>query len=108
MEDCMRTEITFRHFDTVPSLKEHASRRLDKLSKIYDGITDARVVLDYEPVEASRKSAEISLAVYRQILTARDSAETHEEAINRCVAQLRRQIMRYKAKLRSVDKDVHH
>lgn len=103
----MRTEITFRHFDSVPSLKDHASRRLAKLTKFYDGITDAHVVLDVEPVETG-KSAEISLGVYRQTLTARDSGATHEEAINRCVDQLRRQIMRYKAKLRSIDKDVHH
>lgn len=103
----MRTEITFRHFDSVPALKDHASKGLAKLSRYYDGITDAKVVLDVEPVEATKKSAEISLGVYRQILTARDAADTHEEAINRCVEQLRRQIIRYKDKLRAVDKDVH-
>jgi putative sigma-54 modulation protein len=103
----MRTEITFRHFDSVPALKDHASKRLAKLTRFYDGITDARVVLDVEPIEATRKSVEISLAVYRQTLTAREYAETHEEAINRCVSQLRRQILKYKDKLRSIDKDVH-
>ena len=103
----MRTEITFRHFDSVPALKDHASKRLAKLSRFYDGITDARVVLDVEQLDSTQKSVEISLGVYRQILTARDSASTHEEAINRCIAQLRRQIIRYKDKLHSVDKDVH-
>ena len=103
----MRTEITFRHFESVPKLREHASKGLQKLSRYYDGITDARVVLDIESADLELKSVEISLGVYRRRLTASEAASTHEEAINKCVAHLRRQIIRYKDKLRSVDKDIH-
>lgn len=104
----MTTEVTFRHFDSVPSLREHALKRVRKLTRFYDGITSAHVVLDIEQRDVEMKTAEISLGVYRQTLTAQGSADTHEEAINRCISQLRRQVIRYKDRKRSVNRDFHH
>ncbi len=103
----MLTEITFRHFEAVPELRDHVRKAIEKLNRFYDGITTAHVVLDIAHVEKKQKTVEISLGVYRQTLTASGMAETHEEAVNLCVAHLRRQVLRYKDKLRSVDKDVH-
>ncbi len=104
----MTTDVTFRHFRSVPYLRDHAIKGVNKLTKFYDGITTAHVVLDVEPMNTDTKTAEISLGVYRQTLTASETAETHEEAINGCVRQLKRQVLRYKDRLRSVNKDVHH
>ena len=104
----MTTDVTFRHFDSVPDLRDHAIKGVNKLTKFYDGITTAHVVLGIEPLHTDTKSAEISLGVYRQTLTASETGVTHEEAINRCIAQLKRQVLRYKDRLRSVDKDIHH
>jgi putative sigma-54 modulation protein len=104
----MTTEVTFRHFDAVPTLRDQALKGVDKLTKYYDGITTAHVVLEIEQFDTERKTAEISLGVYRQTLTASETADTHEEAINVCVAHLKRQIIRYKDRLRSIDKDFHH
>ena len=104
----MTTEVTFRHFDSVPSLRDHAIKRIQKLTRYYDGITSAHVVLDVEQHDIEQKIAEISLGVFRRTLTARDIAETHEQAINRCVSQLRRQIIRYKDQKRSVNRDQYH
>ncbi len=104
----MTTDVTFRHFNSVPDLRDHAVKGVNKLAKYYDGITRAHVVLAVEKSGVGQRTAEISLGVYRQTLTARETAETHEEAINRCLSQLRRQVLRYKERLRSVDKDVHH
>ena len=101
----MNTQITARHFNASPALRTYAADRLARLHKYYDGITDAHIILDNEALE---KAAEITLGVYRQRLAAQDAAGTHEEAIDRCVEHLRRQLKRYKAKLRSTDKDVHH
>ena len=101
------TEVTFRHFHSAPDLRDHAIKGIKKLSKYYDGITNAHVVLDIEHLETEMRSAEISVGVYRQTLTASDVAETHEEAINHCIAHLTRQILRYKDRLRSTDKDFH-
>lgn len=75
-------------------------KRVDKLGKVYDGITHASVVLDRAPSSIDDHLAEISINVYRRQLTARNGAATHEEAIDRCAESLRRQILRYKSKLR--------
>lgn len=101
----MQTTITARHFTASPALRQYASARLNRLEKYYDGITDARVVLHQN---ALTKRAEITLRVYRQRLSAQDGAQTYEEAIDQCVERLRKQLIRYKDKLRSTKKDVHH
>ena len=99
----MQTQITVRHFDPHPALRAYAAERLSKLERYYDGITDARVILSNGAGPPVDKSAEIVLHVYKQTLTANSSGTSHEEAIDGCVNALRRQIKRYKAKLRSVD-----
>ena len=101
----MQTQITVRNFEASDNLRDYATERLAKLKRYYDGITDARIVLSEDGLPANGKSTEIVLNVYRHTLSARDSAATHEEAIDHCVDRLRRQLMRYKAKLKSTDKE---
>ena len=101
----MQTQITVRHFDASDTLRSYATERLTKLNKYYDGITDAHIVLSDTSTPSSGKSAEIVLNVRRQTLSASNTASTHEEAIDQCVDRLRRQLTRYKDKLKSTDKD---
>ncbi|MFQ5569942.1 MAG: ribosome hibernation-promoting factor, HPF/YfiA family [Rhodothermales bacterium] len=102
----MQTRITARHFHASPALRQYASERLSKLEKYYNGITDAHVVLRSNAT--LEKTAEITLNVYRQQLIAHDVAATYEDAIDQCVERLRKQIIKYKAKLRRVDKNIRH
>ena len=104
----MQTQITARHFNASPELRTYASNRLAKLERYYDGITGAHIILSTNNGQTDGKYAEITLNVFRQHLMAEDQASTHEEAIDHCVERLRRQILRYKAKLRSNNKDYHH
>jgi len=101
----MQTQITVRHFNASNKLRHYASEKLSKLQRYYDGITDAHIVLSRNGHIASPdgKSVEIIVRVYRQTLSAQVNASSHEEAIDRCIARIRRQIMRYKAKLRRTD-----
>ncbi len=101
----MQTTITARHFTANPALRQYASARLSKLEKYYDGITDVHVVLHKNSLT---KTVEITLRVYRQRLNAQDVAQTYEKAIDGCVERLRKQIIRYKDKLRSTKKNIHH
>ncbi len=96
----MDTRITARHFSAPPKLKDHVNMRMSKLERYYSGITDAHVVLSLPNTGSVSKSAEITVQVYRQSLTAQDRAATFEEAVDRCVLRLRRQVLRYKDKLR--------
>lgn len=93
----MSTQVTARHFQASPHLQAYALQRIDKLNRFYNGITDAHVVL---APDADTKSAELTLNVFRQRLTARTSGSSYEEAIDGCTERMRRQILRYKAKLR--------
>jgi putative sigma-54 modulation protein len=102
----MQTQITARHFTASPYLQTRLSERLAKLERYYDGITEARVILDETPSGAAEKNAEVILHVYRQNLTAHTTAPTHEQAVDACCRSLRRQLLRYKSKLRSRDKFV--
>lgn len=101
------TQITARHVDVSNRVRQYAEDRTSKLEKFYDGIIDAHVILGEDNSPAEEKTAEINVSVYQKQLSAEDSASTHEEAINLCVDHLRRQLEKYKAKLRSKDKDAH-
>lgn len=103
----MQTRITARHFNLNDNLRDHVNNGVSKLMQVYDGITDASAVLTVNKGHPEDHSAEIILNVYRQQLSASDIAGSHEEAIDRCVSRLRRQLLRYKAKLRSTDRDSH-
>jgi putative sigma-54 modulation protein len=102
-----QTQITTRHVDVSDRVRQYASDRTDKLEQFYDGIVSAHVILGEDNSPAENKTAEINIDVYQDRLSAEDSASTHEEAINLCVDHLRRQLEKYKAKLRDRDKDVH-
>lgn len=104
----MQTQITARHFTASPRLQARLEERIARLERYYDGITDARVVLAADTVKGAEKEAEVILHVYRQNLTAHTTARTHEQAVDACCRSLRRQLLRYKSKLRARDKIVHH
>jgi putative sigma-54 modulation protein len=99
----MQIQMTARHFDASPALRTRVVNRMKKLERYYDGIVDANVVLTRKP----EKGAEISLNVFRQTLTAKTTASSHEDAVDNAVERLRRQLLRYKAKLKSVDRHAH-
>lgn len=102
-----QTQVTARHVDVSDRVYEYAQNRTQKLEQFYDGIVSAHVILSKDNSPAENKTAEINIEVYQKRLSADDSADTHEQAINLCIDHLRRQLEKYKAKLRSKDKDAH-
>lgn len=103
----MQIQITARHFDADTTLKDYAGQKLAKLERFYDGITEAHIVFGDDGTPGQPKSAEVIVHVYQQTLSATSNGSTHEDAVDRCVKALRRQIKKYKAKLRSTDRDYH-
>lgn len=102
-----QTQITTRHVNVSDEVRQYAEKRTGKLEQFFDNIIDAHIILGEDNSPAAKKTAEINISVYQQQLSAEDSASTHKEAINLCVDHLRRQLEKYKAKLRSKDKDAH-
>lgn len=103
----MQTQITVRHAEVSDRVRQYAEQRTAKLEKFYDGIVSAHVILSKDNSPAENKTAEINIDVYQKRLSADDAADTYEKAINQCVDHLRRQLEKYKAQLRSTDKDAH-
>jgi putative sigma-54 modulation protein len=102
-----QTQVTARHVDVSDRVREYAQTRTAKLEQFYDGITSAHVILSEDNSPAEHKTATVTIDVYQKRLSADDAASNHEEAINLCVDHLRRQLEKYKSKLRSKDKDAH-
>lgn len=102
-----QTQITARHVDISDRIREYAAERTSKLEQFYDGIVNAHVILGEDNSPANNKTAAINIEVYQKQLSAEDSADTHKEAINLCVDHLRRQLEKYKSKLRDKTKDAH-
>lgn len=102
----MQTRITARHTTLTDGLRGHIEHSVNKLGRYYDGIHDAHVILDGHDQGIS-KTAEVKLSVYRRTLTAQEAAPTYQKAVTSCVRQLRRQVLRYKDRLRSTTQDVH-
>lgn len=93
----MPTRIHARQFEAPDALRTHVLQQVESLEKVYNGIHDARVVLEDADQE---KRADVAIQVYRQTLTAHHTAPSHEAAVAGCVKQLRRRVLRYKNQLR--------
>jgi len=103
----MNTRITARRSDVSDGLRAHIENSMTKLGRYYDGIHNAHVVLDDHGTVGEGKSAEITVTVSRQLLRAQRSGTSHQQAVSSCMRQLKRQVMRYKSKVRSTDQDRH-
>lgn len=103
----MQTQVTARHVDISPRLRDYAEERASKLTRYFDNIISAHIILSQNNTPAEDKTAEINLDVSQKRLSAENAASTHEDAIDACVDNLRRQLQKHKAQLRSHDKDFH-
>ncbi|NNE70931.1 MAG: ribosome-associated translation inhibitor RaiA [Rhodothermales bacterium] len=95
----MHIQITARHFHASDRLHEYARKKLQRLERFYDGITGIEVILTKEG-QPTTNSVEMNASVHRQQLVAHAEGQTHEEAVDECVDRLKRQVVKYKDKLR--------
>jgi len=99
----MRTEIQAIHFKADPGLREFIERKIDKLTKFYDGIVSSQVYLKVNNNHGkANKTVEIKVNVQNQSLMKTTSAESFEAATDIAVDALATQVKRYKEKLHSM------
>ena len=92
----MRVSFTARHSKkTSQRLKAYAENEVTRLEKIYRGIVDCNIVLDYQK---ETQIAEINVGVYGTQLTAVEKSEDIYKSIDLAVAKLERQLKKYKEK----------
>ena len=94
----MHIQITARQFQASDRLHEYARKKIERLSRYYDGITGIQVIMSKDG-QPETNSVEMNASVPRQQLVAKAEGRTHEEAVDECVNRLKTQVVRYKDKL---------
>jgi putative sigma-54 modulation protein len=91
------------HFTTDKKLVDFVNKKVNKLDTFFDGILNAEVTLKVlKPETARNKISEIRISIPANgYLFAKKQADTFEEATDLAVDALRKQLTRFKEKLRS-------
>ena len=100
----MNIKVTARHFRSHDTLTEYATRSLEELEHFYDGIIKAEVILSFEKLRNSVKTAELAMTVYGTVLTGIGKSEEFEKSIDLAIAKLKTRLKKYKEKLHSKDR----
>jgi putative sigma-54 modulation protein len=91
----MEIHFTARHFDVAPELRDHITRKLEKLAHVQDGIREAKVILTGE---SYRHIVEISLLARRREFMSREAAGDMYSAADSAIEKLDQQLRRFKDK----------
>jgi len=97
-------EITIQaiRFETGKKLEDFIQKKVSRLSKFNDDVLSADVTLKVvKPETNDNKDASIRLRLSGAELFAQETANTFEEAIDKCVNKLERQVVKYKEKQRT-------
>ncbi len=90
----METKIKAIHFDATEKLEQFINKKVEKLVKHHEEISNVEVNLKVvKPETAMNKEASVKLFVpQRDDLFASKTADTFEEAVDLCVDALKRQL----------------
>lgn len=94
----MNTTFTARHFEASKRLHDHSIEAVKKLTKFYDGILDCDIILQPTKDHDDPQSAELTVKVAKDLLQASEKAPTYEQALNKAIDNMSRQLKRYKNK----------
>lgn len=92
----MKITITGRKCSPRESFKEHAEKKLTKIEKFFGPEAEAKITVT---VEKSSQTVEITVANNGMIFRAQERAENMNEALDKCVDTLIRQIRKNKTRL---------
>jgi len=99
--ECMKVHTETNHFTADEKLISFIERKLSKLDNYFDKIIDARVSLKLENSgQVKDKVAEVRIAVPGDVLIAKETDKSFEAAIDKLVDVLKRQLIKYKERLR--------
>jgi len=98
----MELKIQSIHFDATDKLKDFVEKKVSKLKKSSEDITNVEVQLKIvKPATALNKQTSISVALPGTTLFVEKTCDTFEEAIDLCVDALKVQIAKFKEKQRT-------
>lgn len=98
----MKIRVQSIHFTADSKLLDFIQRKVDKLDQFFDQIISGEVYLKLENTEdEENKITEIKLMIPGNDLFAKEQCKTFEEATDKAIESLRRQLDKHKEKLRS-------
>jgi putative sigma-54 modulation protein len=93
----MNLDITGRHVDVTPALREFALERLGRLERLVDGPLDVHLVLR---IDKRRHAAEVQLKSRGVLLTGAEETDDLYVSIGQVADKLERQLLKRKEKVR--------
>jgi|APSaa5957512535_1039671.scaffolds.fasta_scaffold421623_1 putative sigma-54 modulation protein len=92
----MQLKLTGHHIDVTPALRDYVQKKLQRLERYFDHVTNVNFVLG---IEKQQHKAEATLHVSGATLFAEAHAEDMYAAIDSLTDKLDRQIKKHKEKL---------
>jgi putative sigma-54 modulation protein len=98
----MKIRVQSIHFTADVKLLDFIQKKADKLDQFFDHIISGDVYLRLEKTEdEANKISEIKLSIPGNDLFAKEQCKSFEEATDKAVESLRRQLEKHKEKVRS-------
>ena len=99
----MEVKINSVHFTPDKKLVDFINKKVNKLDTFFDGIINAEITLKVlKPEVANNKISELKLSIPSNgYLFAKKQADTFEEATDLAVDAIRKQLSKYKEKLKN-------
>jgi len=94
----MLKKVTARHFDLTAEMKAKVEEELDGLTRFFDNIVSAEMVLD---AERHRRVAELKVNVYNQMIAGTGETDDMYKSIDVAVDRVKKQLKKYKGKLKN-------
>ena len=94
----MEIKVTARHFDAKPVLREDAINAAKKFEKFYNHIISTEVILSFEKMHDSIKTAEFVVHVHDHTLVAKESSEDFSKSLHEGAEKMIRQLNKLKTK----------
>ena len=93
------------HFSADQKLELFIEKKLSKLTQLYDRIIEANVILKLENSgQIKDKVAEVKITLPGSVLFVKETNQSFEASIDSAAASLRRQLIKYKERMRSKSK----
>ncbi|HXH18423.1 MAG TPA: ribosome-associated translation inhibitor RaiA [Chitinophagales bacterium] len=99
----MEIRIQSIHFTADKKLLDYTEKKISKLEHFFNHIIDVDVYLKFNSAHSQikEKSANLRMRVPGTTLDAEENSATFEEAIDKAVESLKRQLKRHKEKLKN-------
>lgn len=97
----MKLQMHSIHFDADQKLLDYIQKKADKLETYYERVVDGEVFLKLNNTGNENKTVEIKLNVPGSQIFAKEKSSSFEKATDMAMEGLRRQIKKYKEKLKA-------